>query len=120
MHSAVALAFVTTVAATAVAGCADTAPPRSAESARAAPAQPQRSTRVAPAAVFTGEYVNGLPVYRLPPIDVVASRKAELARPVAEMAEAVGRAAADAASGPAVAGRVYRPGGDEAPPPRPL
>jgi hypothetical protein len=30
--------------------------------------------------LFTGELVNGTPVYRLPPITVSASRKAELAR----------------------------------------
>lgn len=29
---------------------------------------------------FTGEYVNGSPVYRLPPITVTANRKAELAK----------------------------------------
>jgi hypothetical protein len=29
--------------------------------------------------VFTGEYANGVPVYRLPAVTVVASRKAELA-----------------------------------------
>jgi hypothetical protein len=32
------------------------------------------------AAVFTGQYVEGVPVYRLPPIAVVADRKAELSR----------------------------------------
>ncbi len=30
--------------------------------------------------VFTGEYFNGAPVYRLPPVAVVASRKEELAK----------------------------------------
>ena len=30
--------------------------------------------------VFTGEFVNGAPVYRLPPVIVVASRKAEWAK----------------------------------------
>jgi hypothetical protein len=31
-------------------------------------------------AVFTGQYVNGLPVYRLPPISVVASRRTQIAK----------------------------------------
>ena len=30
--------------------------------------------------VFTGKFVNGMPVYRLPPVDVIAYRKVELAR----------------------------------------
>jgi hypothetical protein len=30
--------------------------------------------------VFTGTYANGVPVYLLPPVSIVASRKAELAR----------------------------------------
>ena len=33
-----------------------------------------------PTAVFTGEFVDGKPLYRLPPINVVAHRDAELAR----------------------------------------
>jgi hypothetical protein len=31
-------------------------------------------------AVFTGRYVDGLPVYRLPPVNVIASRKTEVAK----------------------------------------
>jgi len=30
--------------------------------------------------VFTGRYADGVPIYRLPPVAVVASRKAELAK----------------------------------------
>lgn len=30
--------------------------------------------------VFTGRFANGVPIYRLPPVAVVASRKAELAK----------------------------------------
>jgi hypothetical protein len=50
-----------------------------------AEAADSRPTGTAPATAqligsFTGEYVNGAPVYRLPPVIVVASRKAEQAR----------------------------------------
>lgn len=47
-------------------------------------AAPQPATKPAAPAhwvgVFTGEYENGAPVYRLPPITVVANRKVELAK----------------------------------------
>ncbi len=42
-------------------------------------------------AVATGEYVNGVPVYRLPTVSVTASRKAELAKMAREEAVAVAR-----------------------------
>jgi hypothetical protein len=37
-------------------------------------------TPKAMAAAFTGEFVNGIPVYRLPSISISANRKAELAK----------------------------------------
>lgn len=40
----------------------------------------QPATEAATAAVFTGEFVGDVPVYRLPPVHVVASRSVELAR----------------------------------------
>jgi uncharacterized protein YjiS (DUF1127 family) len=43
-----------------------------------APAQAQ------PIGDFTGEYVSGIPVYRLPPVVVVASRKVERVKPERE------------------------------------
>jgi len=50
--------------------------------AEAAPARPPTATPASPeiVGVFSGEFVNGAPVYRLPPISVVASREAALAR----------------------------------------
>jgi hypothetical protein len=50
--------------------------------AEAADLQPASNASVkAPVAgVFTGEYVNGTPVYRLPPVIVVANREVERAR----------------------------------------
>ena len=47
------------------------------------------------AGVFTGEFVNGLPVYRLPPITITASRDAELARMRREESAARARQARD-------------------------
>lgn len=44
-----------------------------------APANPERAG-VPMVGVFSGEFVNGVPVYRLPRLVVVASRKAELAK----------------------------------------
>src|SRR4029077_19466439 len=48
--------------------------------ARAEAADPRPTTKVSAetqlVGVFTGEYVNGAPLYRLPPLMVVASRKA--------------------------------------------
>lgn len=48
--------------------------------ARAEAADPRSTTKVSAetqlVGVFTGEYVNGAPLYRLPPLVVVASRKA--------------------------------------------
>jgi len=41
--------------------------------------------------VATGEYVNGLPVYRLPSVSVTVSRKAELAKMAQEEAVASAR-----------------------------
>jgi hypothetical protein len=43
------------------------------------------------AGVFTGRYANGMPIYRLPPVTVVAGRKAELAK--IEREEALARGA---------------------------
>ena len=69
-----AVALVVAVVSAVVAEAAR--PPAPAVSA--AVARPARGD--APAVgVFTGEYENGVPVYRLPPVTVVASRKAELA-----------------------------------------
>lgn len=42
-------------------------------------------------AVPTGEYVDGVPVYRLPSVNVTASRKAELAKMAREEAVALAR-----------------------------
>jgi hypothetical protein len=42
-------------------------------------------------AVATGEFVNGVPVYRLPSVNVTASRKAELAKMAQEEAVAMAR-----------------------------
>ena len=47
---------------------------------KAAPPALPKASIDSPAGIFTGEFVNGAPVYRLPPIDVVAHRHAELAR----------------------------------------
>ena len=41
---------------------------------------PTSKTQAQMVGVFTGEYVNGAPVYRLPPVTVVASRKVERAK----------------------------------------
>ena len=40
---------------------------------------PDASARSPMVGVFTGEFVNGVPVYRLPPIAVVGRRESELA-----------------------------------------
>jgi hypothetical protein len=51
--------------------------------------------------VFTGAFVNGMPVYRLPPVSVVAHRKVEEARMAREEREArVKQARAKAAGRP--------------------
>ena|SRR5438552_6715590 len=50
-----------------------------AEAADSRPTSEARAT-AQPIGDFTGEYVNGTPVYRLPPVIVVASRKVERAR----------------------------------------
>ena len=49
------------------------------------PSAPAAATAMLPmqapiVATFTGTYVDGVPVYRLPPVTVTVSRKAELAR----------------------------------------
>ena len=41
---------------------------------------PTSKTQAQMVGVFTGEYINGSPVYRLPPVMVVASRKVERAK----------------------------------------
>lgn len=62
--------LVVALIATATPGQAgETAPPKSVALARAQPI-----------GNFTGEYVHGIPVYRLPPLIVVASRKVERAK----------------------------------------
>jgi hypothetical protein len=38
--------------------------------------------------VFTGNFANGMPVYRLPPVSVIAHRKAEEAKKTREEREA--------------------------------
>jgi hypothetical protein len=46
-----------------------------------APERPPDASAQSPmVGVFTGEFVNGVPVYRLPPITVVGYRESELAR----------------------------------------
>lgn len=61
------------VALAARAGFADPGPPAQASPATAARSQQQ------PAGTFTGAYVDGAPVYRLPAITVRASRQVEMA-----------------------------------------
>jgi hypothetical protein len=52
-------------------------------------------------AVFTGQFAQGMPVYRLPPVLVVANRKAELARiEREEQVRRIGQARARAATKP--------------------
>ena len=47
-----------------------------------APLRPPDASAQSPmVGVFTGEFVNGVPVYRLPPIAVVGHREPEFARP---------------------------------------
>jgi uncharacterized protein YjiS (DUF1127 family) len=64
----VVVALIATVALGAAAEAADLQPASNA------------SVKAPVAGVFTGEYVNGTPVYRLPPVIVVANRAAERAR----------------------------------------
>jgi hypothetical protein len=64
----VVVALIATVALGAAAEAADLQPASNA------------SVKAPVAAVFTGEYVNGTPVYRLPPVIVVANREVERAR----------------------------------------
>ena len=67
-------------------------------------AAPQRtspvSTQQRVIGVFSGEFVNGVPVYRLPPVVVVAGRKAELARMEREELARAKQAPAKAAARP--------------------
>ena len=62
----------------------------------------QVASMAAGAAVFTGEFVNGAPVYRLPAINVVAHRPAEVAKTqrVEVSAPSVGSRASSAAVAP--------------------
>jgi hypothetical protein len=65
-----------------------------AAAATAGPAAPGAAANDAPAGkapgamptvgVYTGRYANGVPVYRLPPVTVVGSRRAELAKTARE------------------------------------
>lgn len=74
------LGTVELFAAVLVAALIATATPASAgESAATQPAA-KPSAPVQWVAVFTGEYVNGVPVYRLPTVSVSANRKVELAK----------------------------------------
>jgi len=56
-------------------------------------------------AVFTGEFINGVPVYRLPTINVVGRRPAEVAKTQRNDAPARGRSRANSAAGPSHPGR---------------
>ena len=64
------------VALVALAGLADPGP--SVEASAPAATAPPRGQE--PAGAFTGTYVNGSPVYRLPAVTVQASREIEMAR----------------------------------------
>ena len=57
-----------------------TATAASAGKATAPERPPDASAQSPMAGVFTGEFVNGVPVYRLPPIMVFGYRESELAR----------------------------------------
>ena len=59
---------------------ATVATPVAAAGATAAPAVNGASHAKQDVGVFTGTFVNGMPLYRLPPISVVAHRNEELAR----------------------------------------
>ena len=54
--------------------------------AEAANLRPTGKERAQMVGVFTGEYVNGAPVYRLPPVTIAASRRVERAKPEREEA----------------------------------
>lgn len=54
----------------------------------ASKASPTMTSQAPIVAIATGEYVDGVPVYRLPPITVTASRRAELAKIEQERATA--------------------------------
>ena len=53
---------------------------RSRDLATGAPAQGGARLAKPTAGVFTGRYANGVPVYLLPPVSVVAIRKTEIAK----------------------------------------
>jgi hypothetical protein len=55
-------------------------------------------SRAAASGVFTGRFANGMPIYRLPPVHVVASRKIELAKIARE--DAMKRPNGSAQAGP--------------------
>ena len=57
-----------------------TAAPDAAGAATDSPPTSKACDQAQVVGVFTGEYVNGAPVYRLPPVVVVASRKVERAK----------------------------------------
>ena len=59
---------------------------------KAAPPPPSRTSNDSRwVGVFTGEFVNGVPVYRFPPITVVANRDAEFVRMREEDADRPGK-----------------------------
>jgi hypothetical protein len=75
-----------------------------------APNKPAAATRgTAVTGTFTGAYVNGAPVYRLPPVNVSASRAAEIARIKREGEQAEAAAAAGANTQPRQAGQRVKP-----------
>jgi len=71
------------------------------------------------AAVFTGEFVNGVPVYRLPAISVVGQRSAEVAKTQRDgMPARNGRSPAKSAAAPSLPGNganASRKAGETAP-----
>ncbi len=80
------------VIATAIAAFASAA----AEEPKATRVLPGTSTQASMVGAATGETVNGVAVYRLPPITITVSRKVELAKIAQE--EAIARAKADHAN----------------------